>query len=51
MNKTQFILEPYNYDAMMLLFGNLDENNRAVENYFDVEIRHRADEFEITSDS
>ena len=35
----------------MLLCGNLDENIRATENYFDVEIRYRADEFEITSDS
>lgn len=51
MNKTQFVLEPYNYDAMMLLCGNLDENIRAIENYFDVDIRHRADEFDVTSDS
>lgn len=51
MNKTQFVLEPYNYDAMMLLCGNLDENIRAIENYFDVEIKHRTDEFEITSES
>lgn len=51
MNKTQFVLEPYNYDSMMLLCGNLDENIRAIENYFHVEIKHRSDEFEITSDS
>ncbi|MEY8766240.1 MULTISPECIES: PhoH family protein [Francisella] len=51
MNKTQFVLEPYNYDAMMLLCGNLDENIRAIENYFTVEIKHRSDEFEITSES
>ncbi|MDE4974413.1 phosphate starvation-inducible protein PhoH, partial [Francisella tularensis subsp. holarctica] len=36
---------------MMLICCNLDENIRDVENYFDVEIRLRADEFEITSDS
>ncbi|AJC49145.1 PhoH family protein [Allofrancisella guangzhouensis] len=51
MNKTQFVLEPYNYDSMMLLCGNLDENIRAIENYFHVEIKHRADEFEISSES
>lgn len=51
MNKTQFVLEPYSYDSMMLLCGNLDENIRAIENYFQVEIKHRADEFEITSNS
>lgn len=51
MSKAQFVLEPYKYDAMMLLCGNLDENIHAIENYFDVEIRYRADEFEITSDS
>ncbi|QIW10037.1 PhoH family protein [Francisella sp. LA112445] len=51
MNKTQFVLEPYSYDAMMQLCGNLDENIRAIENYFSVEIKHRADEFEISSDS
>ncbi|MED7819119.1 MULTISPECIES: PhoH family protein [unclassified Francisella] len=51
MNKTQFVLEPYNYDSMMQLCGNLDENIRAIENYFNVEIKHRADEFEISSDS
>ncbi|ASG68259.1 phosphate starvation-inducible protein PhoH [Francisella halioticida] len=51
MNKTQFVLEPYNYDAMMQLCGNLDENVRAIKNYFSVEIKHRADEFEISSDS
>ncbi|MED7788564.1 PhoH family protein [Francisella sp. 19X1-34] len=51
MNKTQFVLEPYNYDSMMQLCGNLDENIRAIENYFSVEIKHRADEFEISSDS
>lgn len=51
MNRTQFVLEPYNYDSMMQLCGNLDENIRAIENYFSVEIKHRADEFEISSDS
>ncbi|QIV96150.1 phosphate starvation-inducible PhoH-like protein [Allofrancisella inopinata] len=51
MNKTQFVLEPYNYDSMMLLCGDLDENIRAIENYFHVEIKHRADEFEISSES
>jgi phosphate starvation-inducible PhoH-like protein len=51
MNKTQFVLEPYNYDSMMLLCGNLDENIRAIENYFQVEIKHRADEFEVRSNS
>ncbi|API86682.1 PhoH family protein [Francisella uliginis] len=51
MNRTQFVLEPYNYDSMMQLCGNLDENIRAIENYFNVEIKHRADEFEISSDS
>ncbi|MFC4891931.1 PhoH family protein [Pseudofrancisella aestuarii] len=51
MNKTQFTLEPYSYDAMMVLCGNLDENIRAIESYFHVEIKHRADEFEISSES
>ncbi|MFV9968347.1 MAG: PhoH family protein [Francisella endosymbiont of Hyalomma scupense] len=51
MSKAQFVLEPYKYDAIMLLCGNLDENIHAIENYFNVEIRYRADEFEITSDS
>ncbi|MGQ4001686.1 PhoH family protein [Francisellaceae bacterium CB299] len=51
MNKTQFTLEPYDNDALGLLCGNLDENIRAIENYFGVEIKHRADEFEIESDS
>ncbi len=51
MNKTQFTLEPYDNDALGLLCGNLDENIRAIENYFGVVIRHRADEFEIESDS
>lgn len=51
MNRTQFVLEPYSYDAMMQLCGNLDENIRAIENYFSVEIKHRSDEFEISSDS
>jgi len=51
MNKTQFTLEPYDNDALGLLCGSLDENIRAIENYFGVEIKHRADEFEIASDS
>ncbi len=51
MNKTQFTLEPYSYDAMMILCGNLDENIKAIESYFQVEIKHRAEDFEISSES
>ncbi|GAB4225036.1 MAG: PhoH family protein [Francisella sp.] len=51
MHRTQFTIEPYNYDAIMLLCGNLDENIRAIEKYFDVDIRHRSEKFEITSSS
>ena len=51
MNNVKFVLEPYNYDSMMLLCGNLDENIRVIEKYFDVEIRHRGDSFEIFSQS
>lgn len=51
MNKTKFTLEPYDNDSLGILCGNLDENIRAIENYFGVEIKHRADEFEIESNS
>ena len=51
MNKTKFTLEPYDNDSLAILCGNLDENIRAIENYFGVEIKHRADEFEIESNS
>lgn len=51
MNRTKFTLEPYDNDSLGILCGNLDENIRAIENYFNVEIKHRADEFEIESNS
>lgn len=51
MNKTQFTLEPYDNDAFGLLCGNLDQNILAIENYFSVKIKHRANEFEIESNS
>ncbi|AXA33486.1 PhoH family protein [Francisella adeliensis] len=51
MNKTKFTLEPYDNDSLGILCGNLEENIRAIENYFNVEIKHRADEFEIESNS
>ena len=51
MNKTKFTLEPYDNDALGLLCGNLDENIKAIENYFCVEIKHRANDFEIESAS
>jgi phosphate starvation-inducible PhoH-like protein len=51
MNKTQFTLEPYDNDALGLLCGNLDENIKAIENYFCVEVKRRANDFEIESTS
>ena len=51
MNKTQFTLEPYTLEHMQTLCGNLDENLKAIENYFNVEIKYRADEMEISSES
>jgi phosphate starvation-inducible PhoH-like protein len=44
MNKTQFKLEPYTLEHMQTLCGNLDENLKAIENYFNVEIEQRDDE-------
>lgn len=51
MNKTQFTLEPFDNDSLATLCGNLDENIKAIENYFNVEIKHRAEEFTIESNS
>ena len=51
MKSTQFKLEPFEVDFVKLLCGTLDENLNAIEEYFDVEIRHREDNFQIIGKS